>query len=362
MALGAGTAHASFKGKNGLLAFEVPKSKTFNVYTSTISGKQRRRLSCSVRVIEAASCRDRDPVWSPDGTRLAISNAEGIATEDPDGHDVTQVVSIKSVSNPAWSADGSFLYYQNKARIYAVNIDGSGTNLLPHGQFLPEVSSLDQLAVLDHNSLAIYDDTTKLNSLPAPVAFDWTPLSRLLVARHAKVYAHDFVTGKNVTYLQNVGRINALAAFPSGTGFVAGTTGGHLNWHKLGKSVKTAHLITRNGRDPDIQPAGVPPLVVDSRVRARASAIHPKCASFKVTSGGVVRTHNWGVYGITCKKGKSLVLGAWAKAKVSAGAKMYTVNGYSCRVNRVEAKLGSVVCRGPRTGPTRFVHAHIVPS
>ena len=86
-----------------------------------------------------------DPAWSPDGTKLAFSNAGGIYVMNPDGSGVVRL--IDNGAEPAWSPDGkriAFSVFQSDstgasiAQIAVVNADGSGRALLtpaaPAGQ------------------------------------------------------------------------------------------------------------------------------------------------------------------------------------------------------------------------------------
>ena len=77
---------------------------------------------------------DRDPAWSPDGTRIAFtSDLDGddeIYTMNPDGSDVLQLTSNNHLDwDPAWSPDGTRIAYTSDLdgdhEIYTMNPDGS---------------------------------------------------------------------------------------------------------------------------------------------------------------------------------------------------------------------------------------------
>ena len=79
---------------------------------------------------------ERNPAWSPDGTRIAFSGPSGIYVMNADGSSVTNLTDNSDLNqrNPAWSPDGtriafSFQTGQNIGpdpyAIYVMNVDGS---------------------------------------------------------------------------------------------------------------------------------------------------------------------------------------------------------------------------------------------
>jgi Tol biopolymer transport system component len=91
LALGlAPAAHAAFPGKRGLIAFERIVGGSSYVYTVKPDGTRVRRLPCT-RLDDAGRCRDRAPVWSRTGRRIALVNATGFALVNADGSGIRQI-------------------------------------------------------------------------------------------------------------------------------------------------------------------------------------------------------------------------------------------------------------------------------
>jgi Tol biopolymer transport system component len=75
-----------------------------------------------------------DAVWSPDGTRLAMTlwgvegTAPGVYTMKPDGSD--RVLVTRTASSPAWSPDGEWLAVVRETQLVVVRADGRDERLL----------------------------------------------------------------------------------------------------------------------------------------------------------------------------------------------------------------------------------------
>jgi Tol biopolymer transport system component len=71
-----------------------------------------------------------DPVWSPDGSRIAYLDGSGISIVKTHGTALDHLP-VKYVYGPVWSPDGSKLAFVGRHINYVVNADGSGLKTLP---------------------------------------------------------------------------------------------------------------------------------------------------------------------------------------------------------------------------------------
>jgi hypothetical protein len=66
---------------------------------------------------------EREPAWSPDGSRLAFRRGSHILVVNTDG---TGLQSVAQGGNPAWSPDGSRLAYDTGVGVFILDLDGGG--------------------------------------------------------------------------------------------------------------------------------------------------------------------------------------------------------------------------------------------
>ena len=136
---------ASFPGKPGEIAFfRVGKRK--GIYVTDPTGRKLRRVTRGY---------DIAPAWSPDGRRVAFlrgdrksfvsDNYKGIYVVNADGSGLRLLLrsskSMRKLSSPSWSPDGTRLAFGYDGAIGVVNADGTGARPLladSHGRELQE--------------------------------------------------------------------------------------------------------------------------------------------------------------------------------------------------------------------------------
>ena len=134
---------------------------SFEIAVSNIDGTESRRLTEN----EAF---DSDPVWSPDGTRIAFisdrsgkkysSDPDKLYTMASDGSDVRMLFS-KSAGSPAWSPDGRLIAFIGEGAVHTVRPDGSGLTRISESRSDPAWSPDGRrlaLVALDGYGAALY--------------------------------------------------------------------------------------------------------------------------------------------------------------------------------------------------------------
>ncbi|HEY7708372.1 MAG TPA: hypothetical protein VH968_14500 [Gaiellaceae bacterium] len=114
----------TFPGRNGRLAYDLGGI----VYTVNPDGSDRRAVT------DPRTFSPRDPAWSADGSRLAFQNSRGgtggVWTIGADGTAPRRVTTDQNDRWPAWSPDGrriAFVRFLNGYdRLFVANVDGSG--------------------------------------------------------------------------------------------------------------------------------------------------------------------------------------------------------------------------------------------
>ena len=95
-----------------------------NIYTVKPDGSDTIQVTHGISALE--------PDWSPSGARIAYAGSEGngntgIHTIDPDGsNDVLVYPSSSGIRGPVWSPDGSKLAVSRNSQIWTMNADGTG--------------------------------------------------------------------------------------------------------------------------------------------------------------------------------------------------------------------------------------------
>lgn len=115
---------------NGRIAF-VNGS---DIYTMNPDGSDRKQLTFGPEF-------ESDPVWSPDGTKIAFargnSDAGGIFVMNADGSDQRRLTQFKYDQSPTWSPDGTKIAFERTdnsgSRIFVMNADGSDQRAVASG-------------------------------------------------------------------------------------------------------------------------------------------------------------------------------------------------------------------------------------
>jgi Tol biopolymer transport system component len=84
------------------------------------------RRHCRPEVIGAR------PVWSPDGTKIAVNHGPDLDVYviNVDGSGQRRIAGTRGAGLPTWSPDGRKLAFSRHPAIYVVNADGSGQRRL----------------------------------------------------------------------------------------------------------------------------------------------------------------------------------------------------------------------------------------
>jgi hypothetical protein len=103
------------------IAFVSTRDGNEEIYTASPDGSGVTRLTN-----DPAS--DREPAWSPDGTRIAFVRAAGVSQTlyvmNADGTGARFLYG--GARNPAWSRDGRIAFTYASGALYAINPDGTG--------------------------------------------------------------------------------------------------------------------------------------------------------------------------------------------------------------------------------------------
>jgi hypothetical protein len=121
-------AHAAFPGLNGKIAYYTQQGTSDDIWVMQPDGSGNGPIT-------GVSMDERDPTWSPDGSRIAFQGSGSnydIWVMDADGTDMVNLTNTSSQeASPTWSPDGSKIAFVSTrtgdlgSKIYVMDADGT---------------------------------------------------------------------------------------------------------------------------------------------------------------------------------------------------------------------------------------------
>ena len=109
--LGAGTAHATFPGSSGRIAFVSDRDGNHEIYVMNADGSQQIRLTATTED-------ERKPDWSPEGRRILYDRNAYIHVLADDGSFDVRSKSCFLDFDPSWAPDGDrFVVYRQYGKV-----------------------------------------------------------------------------------------------------------------------------------------------------------------------------------------------------------------------------------------------------
>jgi Tol biopolymer transport system component len=192
LVVAAGPAGATYRGTNGLIAYQAQVGKHTQLFTVRPDGHGRRQIT------HLGDSNALNAAWSPDGKQIAFARdyAAGtshehldIFTVDANGSGL-HAMGLKGLNGePTWSPDGRHVLWARPGAFEIANADGTGLRTVPVAgdigtpTFSPDATRIGFLRTLAGDKGAIYvmrADGTHVRRLTKPARgvgskIDWSP-------------------------------------------------------------------------------------------------------------------------------------------------------------------------------------------
>ena len=236
----AGSAFAAYAGANGKIVYEEDNGIEPEIFVMNADGSGQVNLTNDPGFPDTVN--DRDPVWSPDGTKIAFSRANqghlNVYVMNADGSGRVELTPGAASGNgetgvdPNWSPSGTRIVYSDSGNLFTMDAaSGAGKVQLttgPAADFWP-VWSPDGTKIVfvrDLNIYAMNTDGSGLTPLavnaPAERSPDWSPDgSKVVYERGGQIWSMNANGSGQIALTGGAGEAGTLPSWsPDGTKIV----------------------------------------------------------------------------------------------------------------------------------------------